>query len=104
MFRMTEADFMAEQARMEERRCMLVEGGSLISSEGRSGEDEGRCEQGLIDGIEKTLQSVYTKTSIMALLSNPTPREVITLLYTAAYEILLAAFKILIARYLVLEF
>ena len=64
---MTKADFLAEQARKEERRRMSIYLRSLISSEGRGGEDEGCSEQGQIDDKEGTRQSVYTQISIMAL-------------------------------------
>ena len=39
----------------------------LIFSQSGGGEDEGGGEQGLIDGIKKTGQIVYTQISVMAL-------------------------------------
>ena len=53
LFRMTKADFLAEQARQEERRRISMERGVLISSQSGGGKDEGCREQGLIGGTEK---------------------------------------------------
>lgn len=47
----------------------------LIFSQSGGGENEGGGEQGLIDGIEKTGQSVYTQITVMALQGrNKTPQ------------------------------
>lgn len=64
---MTKADFLAEQARQEERRRITIEKELLISSESGGSEDEGCCKQGQIDGIAKLRQSVYTQILIITL-------------------------------------
>ena len=67
---MTKADFLAEQARREERRRMMPARWKrlLISSQGGSEQVEG-CygQEGLIDGVERIRHSVYTQISLMPL-------------------------------------